>query len=93
VPHPGHAVYALLKTAGRYPGEIELVTLGPRTNVAMALNTDPSFAGKVKALFLLGICPPRSSPSSASLLKIPLPRTPVNKGIMKRPRLLFPHTA
>jgi hypothetical protein len=34
-PHPEHAVDALLETAGRYPGEFELVTLGPLTNVAM----------------------------------------------------------
>src|SRR5918995_6699552 len=47
-PHPGHAVDALLETAGRYPGEVELVTLGPLTNVAMALHRDPSLAGKVK---------------------------------------------
>ena len=27
-PHPGHAVDALLETANRYPGEVELVTPG-----------------------------------------------------------------
>jgi purine nucleosidase len=47
-PHPGHAVDALLEAVGRYPGEVELVTLGPLTNVAMALHRDPSLAGKVK---------------------------------------------
>src|SRR3712207_9545068 len=41
-PHPGHAVDALLEAVGRYPGEVELVTLGPLTNVAMALHKDPS---------------------------------------------------
>jgi purine nucleosidase len=53
-PHPGHAVDALLETAGRYPGEVELVTLGPLTNVAMALHRDPSFAGKVKGCVMMG---------------------------------------
>src|SRR5215212_6020735 len=53
-PHPGHAVDALLETAGRYPGEVELVTLGPLTNVAMALHKDPSFAEKVKGCVMMG---------------------------------------
>jgi purine nucleosidase len=53
-PHPGHAVDALLETAGRYPGEVELVTLGPLTNVAMALHRDPSFARKVKGCVIMG---------------------------------------
>src|SRR5215203_2100818 len=53
-PHTGHAVDALLETANRYPGEVELVTLGPLTNVAMALHRDPSFAGKVKGCVMMG---------------------------------------
>jgi purine nucleosidase len=53
-PHPGHAVDALLETAGRYPGQVELVTLGPLTNVAMALHKDPSFAEKVKGCVMMG---------------------------------------
>jgi purine nucleosidase len=52
-PQPGHAVDALLETAGRYPGEVELVTLGPLTNVAMALHRDPSFAEKVKGCVMM----------------------------------------
>jgi purine nucleosidase len=52
-PHPGHAVDALLEAVGRYPGEVELVTLGPLTNVAMALHRDPSLAGKVKECVMM----------------------------------------
>jgi purine nucleosidase len=52
-PHPGHAVEAMLETANRYPGKVELVTLGPLTNVAMALHRDPSFAGKVKGCVMM----------------------------------------
>jgi purine nucleosidase len=52
-PHPGHAVDALLETANRYPGKVELVTLGPLTNVAMALHRDPSLAGKVKGCVMM----------------------------------------
>ncbi len=53
-PHPGHAVDALLETAGRYPGEVELVTLGPLTNVALALLRDPSLASKVSNCVVMG---------------------------------------
>jgi purine nucleosidase len=53
-PHPEHAVDALLETAGRYPGEVELVTLGPLTNVAIALHKDPSFVEKVKECVMMG---------------------------------------
>jgi purine nucleosidase len=52
-PHPGHAVDALLEAVGRYPGEVELVTLGPLTNVAMALHRDPSLARKVKECVMM----------------------------------------
>src|ERR671910_621197 len=52
-PRPGHAVDALLEVAGRYPGEVELVTLGPLTNVAMALHRDPSFADRVKGCVMM----------------------------------------
>jgi purine nucleosidase len=52
-PHAGHAVDALLETAHRYPGEVELVTFGPLTNVAMGLHRDPSFAGKVKGCVMM----------------------------------------
>jgi purine nucleosidase len=52
-PHLGHAVDALLEAAGRYPGEVELVTLGPLTNVAMAHHKDPSFAEKVKGCVMM----------------------------------------
>jgi purine nucleosidase len=53
-PYPEHAVDVLLETAERYPGEVELVTLGPLTNVAMALHRDPSFSGKVKGCVMMG---------------------------------------
>ncbi len=54
VPTPGHAVDILIETINRYPGEVTLVTLGPLTNVAMALLRDPSLAGKVRACVLMG---------------------------------------
>src|SRR3712207_3143281 len=44
-PAPGHAVDVLIALPRRYPGEITLVTLGPLTNVALALRKAPDIAG------------------------------------------------
>ena len=38
----------------KYPGEVTLITLGPLTNVAAALNSDPELAGRVKSLVMMG---------------------------------------
>jgi purine nucleosidase len=43
-PDPGHAVDAIIDLARRYPGEITLVTLGPLTNIALALRKAPDVA-------------------------------------------------
>ncbi len=43
-----------METINRYPGEITLVTLGPLTNVALALLRDPSLAGKVSNCVVMG---------------------------------------
>jgi purine nucleosidase len=53
-PNPGHGVAALIDTIDRFAGEITLVTLGPLTNVAVALLQDPSIAGKVKGCVVMG---------------------------------------
>lgn len=45
VPAPGHAADVLIDLAHRHPGEITLVTLGPLTNLALALRKDPEIAG------------------------------------------------
>jgi purine nucleosidase len=54
VPTPGHAVDALLAAADRHAGELTLVTLGPLTNVAVALQRDPSLADKVARCVIMG---------------------------------------
>jgi purine nucleosidase len=54
VPTPGHAVDALLEAADRYAGSLTLVTLGPLTNVAVALQRDPSLAGKIARCVVMG---------------------------------------
>ncbi len=53
-PAPGHAVLELVRRFGETPGEIELVTLGPLTNIAMALRLEPRLAGWVKQCYIMG---------------------------------------
>ena len=53
-PEPGHAVDALIAAAHAHAGVLELVTLGPLTNVATALRKDPSIAGKVARCVVMG---------------------------------------
>ena len=53
-PAPEHATEVLLAAVDRYPGEITLVTLGPLTNVAMAVLRDPTFAGNVQSCVVMG---------------------------------------
>ncbi len=38
----------------KYPGEVTLITIGPLTNVATALNSDAELAAKVKSLVMMG---------------------------------------
>ena len=38
----------------KYPGEVTLLTIGPLTNVATALNSDPELAGMVQSLVMMG---------------------------------------
>jgi len=42
------------KTIRKYPGEVTLITIGPLTNVATALNADPELAGMVPSLVMMG---------------------------------------
>jgi inosine-uridine nucleoside N-ribohydrolase len=38
----------------KYPGEVTLITVGPLTNVATALNADPELAPMVRSLVMMG---------------------------------------
>lgn len=53
-PDDGHAVDALLDASHRFAGDLELVTLGPLTNIALALEKDPSLAARVKRCITMG---------------------------------------
>src|SRR5438874_9422829 len=38
----------------KYPNEVTLITIGPLTNIATALNADPELAGMIKNLVMMG---------------------------------------
>lgn len=44
----------LSRSAAEYPGELEIITLGPLTNIAEVILTDEDFAGRVHHLTLMG---------------------------------------
>ncbi len=55
-PEREHAVEAILRLAQAEPG-LTLVTLGPLTNVALALARDPSLAGRIGRCVVMGGAP------------------------------------
>jgi purine nucleosidase len=53
-PASGHAVDVLIDTIQAYKGEVTLVTLGPLTNLALALLRAPKIAGQVGRYVMMG---------------------------------------
>jgi purine nucleosidase len=53
-PAEGHAVDELIRRFGQAPGEISLITLGPLTNIALALLREPQLAHWVKECYVMG---------------------------------------
>lgn len=51
---PEHAVDQIIATAHRFPGELEIVALGPLTNLAVALLREPRLPELVKHLYIMG---------------------------------------
>jgi purine nucleosidase len=49
-----HAVPALVRLAAEHAGELEIVCIGPLTNIAAALAVDRDLPRKVKRLFVMG---------------------------------------
>jgi len=49
-----HAVDALIDYSYRFSGQLEIVTLGPLTNLAMAILKDPNFASNIKQVYVMG---------------------------------------
>ncbi|GGI68938.1 hypothetical protein GCM10011581_02430 [Saccharopolyspora subtropica] len=53
-PNPEHAVDALIRLAAENPGELNVVAIGPLTNIATAALKDPIFARNVRTLHVMG---------------------------------------
>lgn len=53
-PQPEHAVFYLVDTFMKSAGDITLVTVGPLTNVAMALRIEPRLEEKIKEIVIMG---------------------------------------
>jgi purine nucleosidase len=53
-PASNDAIHVLLKTIHQFAGDITLVTLGPLTNIAVALQQDPSIVGAVSECVIMG---------------------------------------
>lgn len=53
-PQSEHAVEAIIRTVRSAPRDITLVTLGPLTNIAVALRTAPDIATKVREVYVMG---------------------------------------
>ncbi|ANF94720.1 nucleoside hydrolase [Paenibacillus bovis] len=53
-PADGHAVDFLIETVHRYPGEIHLLAIAPLTNIAMAIQKDPTIVPKIPHLYVMG---------------------------------------
>ena len=51
---PDHAIDMIIETARHFPGVLEIVTLGPLTNLAMALLKEPTLPDLVKRVYIMG---------------------------------------
>ncbi|MFK7947006.1 MAG: nucleoside hydrolase [Saprospiraceae bacterium] len=49
-----HAVDIIIDTINRFPNEIELITIGPLTNIATAIIKNPDIVSKVKSCVIMG---------------------------------------
>ncbi|PRX98602.1 nucleoside hydrolase [Allonocardiopsis opalescens] len=49
-----HAVDALVRIAREHPGEVDVVAIGPLTNIALAARRDPAFPRNVRSLYVMG---------------------------------------
>lgn len=54
IPSDGKAVEAIVDAFGSAPGQISLVTLGPLTNIALALERRPELVAEIDHCFVMG---------------------------------------
>ncbi|MHA2116374.1 MAG: nucleoside hydrolase [Candidatus Thorarchaeota archaeon] len=50
----GHAIDVIIEMARRFPGELEIITLGPLTNLAMAILKEPKLPDLIKRVYIMG---------------------------------------
>lgn len=50
----GQAVAEILRQSERWAGALEIVAVGPLTNLALALLTDPGLAARVRSVYVMG---------------------------------------
>ncbi len=50
----GHAIDVIIEMAHRFPGELEIITLGPLTNLAMAILKEPTLPDLIKRVYIMG---------------------------------------
>jgi len=50
----GNAVDAFINAVRAHPGDITLITLGPLTNIALAVRIAPDIAGKISMCYVMG---------------------------------------
>jgi len=62
VPEKEHGVDAMLRIIEENPGELELVTLGPLTNLAMAILRAPETIKKLQRITVMGASYPETGP-------------------------------
>ncbi|NGZ74555.1 nucleoside hydrolase [Saccharibacillus alkalitolerans] len=53
-PAEGHAVDFLIETVHKYPGEVTLLAIAPLTNIAMAVQKDPTIVPEIAHLYVMG---------------------------------------
>jgi len=53
-PEEGHAVDFMIETIKQNPGEIEILAIGPQTNIALAIKRDPTIVRDIKHLWITG---------------------------------------
>jgi purine nucleosidase len=49
-----HAVDIIIELARRFPGELEIITLGPLTNLALAILKEPTLPDLIKRVYIMG---------------------------------------
>jgi len=54
IDHKEHGSVAIVRLANEFPGDLNLICIGPLTNIAVALKLDPELATKVKSITIMG---------------------------------------